>query len=211
MIRSIGPVFCAGGDIARFAVELENLPRTIDSLLALPNAAVLKLAALPVPIICALQGAVAGGGIGLGLCGDLILADESMKLRTGYSAIGLTPDAGSSWNLTRRADVVMAKRLFLLNQALSASECLAHGIVDSAHPAEELAEETAAIASRLAQAPAQSFARVKALVDGCHARTLAEQLAMEREIRDCISWDSRGARRDFSFHGEAHPQLSCAS
>ena len=44
------------------------------------------------------------GGIGFALCGDIVLAAESMKLRGGYSAIGLTPDVGGSWFITPEAE-----------------------------------------------------------------------------------------------------------
>ena len=75
----------------------------LQELLDPVHEAMKMLTLLEIPIICAINGAVGGGGIGFALCGDIVLAAESMKLRGGYSAIGLTPDVGGSWFVTRRA------------------------------------------------------------------------------------------------------------
>ena len=71
-------------------------------------------------MVSVLNGAIGGAGIGLALCADFVLAAASMKLRTGYAAIGLSPDAGASYFLSRRIGSERAKQLFMLSDPLSA-------------------------------------------------------------------------------------------
>jgi 2-(1,2-epoxy-1,2-dihydrophenyl)acetyl-CoA isomerase len=132
-------------------------------------------------VVSAIQGPVAGGGIGLALCADAVLAAEAMRLRGGYTGIGLTPDLGSSWFLARRAGPARAKEILLQNRTLGAAECLAWGLVDAVHPDTLLAAEAEALARRLAGGATLAFGRAKALVDGAAERTLAEHLVHERE------------------------------
>jgi len=96
LITANGKQFCVGGDVNAFADTSRPLVDTLKGLLEPVHAALRLVSLLEIPVVCAINGAVGGGGIGLGLCGDIVLAAESMKLRGGYSAIGLTPDVGGS-------------------------------------------------------------------------------------------------------------------
>ncbi len=181
LLTGAGRAFCVGGDIAAFRAALADLPRFIERLLPTLHRALLRLATLPVPVVSAVNGPLGGGGIGVALSADLVLAAESAKLRGGYSAIGLSPDLGTSWFLARRAGPARAKELLFLNRALEARECLALGIFDAVHPDDRLAAEAAETAARLAAGAAGSLARVKQLVDGAAGRTLEAHLALELE------------------------------
>jgi len=180
VIAGAGEMFCVGGDINTFSSG-DDLPERLDSLLTPFNEAICRLASSGLPVVTAVNGAVGGGGIGLALCGDFVLAAESMKMRCGYSAIGLTPDAGSSWFLARRVGAIKAKHLFLLNESLTAQECQASGIVDEVHADADLADRTHELASRLRDSPRRVAARIKALIDQLDQRTLSEHLQKELE------------------------------
>jgi 2-(1,2-epoxy-1,2-dihydrophenyl)acetyl-CoA isomerase len=148
---------------------------------------------LPVPVVSVVQGPVAGGGIGLALAADVVLAGEAIRLRGGYTGIGLTPDLGASWLLARRAGPARAKAIFLHNRTLAARECLEWGIVDAVHPDALLAAEAEALARRLADGATAALGRAKRLVDGAASRTLDEHLALEREamVRSAGTADAR--------------------
>jgi 2-(1,2-epoxy-1,2-dihydrophenyl)acetyl-CoA isomerase len=154
----------------------------LEELLGPLHTALYKLATLPVPVVSAVNGPVGGGGIGLALCADIVLAAESMKLRGGYSAIGLTPDAGSSWFLTRRVGAMRAKQLFFTNGALSARQCLEMGIVSEVVPDAGLPARADALAEALAHGATGALGRIKQLVDGAHERTLRVQLDLEHSL-----------------------------
>lgn len=197
VLKGSGKIFCAGGDIATFTKDANHLPAMMASMLGTLHEAMLKLSSLRVPVISVLNGPVGGGGIGIALCADFVLAAESMKLRGGYSAIGLTPDAGSSWFLTKRAGAALAKEIFFLNRPLDATQCLSHGIVDAVYPDDRLLPEAEDLALRLSRAASGSIARIKHLVDGAHQRTLQEHLALERDYM-VVSAASSEAREGIS-------------
>jgi len=181
LLQARGRQFCAGGNIADFVARVDGLPDLLDRHIPPLHQAILKLSTLPVPVVCALNGPLGGGGIGLALCADIVIAAESMKLRGGYSAIGLTPDAGGSWFLTRRVGPARAKEVFFMNAALSAQQCLAWGIVSEVLPDAELGARAMALTGQLARGALGSLARIKALIDGAEQRSLAQHLALEHQ------------------------------
>ena len=158
-----------------------SLDAWIDRMAGSLGAVTLALARLPVPVVSALNGPVAGGGIGLALCADVVLAAESMKLRGGYSGIGFTADLGASWFLAHRVGPARAKEILFLNRPLAARECLERGLVNAVHPDDRLAAEADALVRRLADGATLALARAKRLVDGALARSLEDHLALERE------------------------------
>jgi 2-(1,2-epoxy-1,2-dihydrophenyl)acetyl-CoA isomerase len=188
LLTGKGRMFCGGGDITEMKANAGALAQLMNRWVTSLHAAVLKIAALPIPVVCALNGPFAGGGVGLALCGDIVIAAESAKLRGGYTAIGLTPDMGTSFFLTRRAGPARAKELLLLNRSLSARECLEWGLVNAVYSDELLATEATALARRLANGATASFGRIKRLVDGAGGRSLDDHLDAER---DCMMLSAR--------------------
>ncbi|HJV88443.1 MAG TPA: enoyl-CoA hydratase-related protein [Noviherbaspirillum sp.] len=181
LITGAGTKFCLGGDIDGMKAAGEALAQNMERDLPPLHDAMLKLASLPVPIISAVNGSVGGGGLSIALCADLVLAAESMKLRGGYSAIGLTPDLGASWFLVQRAGATCARQILFLNRVLTAGECLSCGLVDAVYPDERLPVEARTLASQLAAGATLSLGRIKRLIAGASSRSLAEHLDIERE------------------------------
>lgn len=182
LLTGEGRVFCAGGDIEEFVAAGEDLPALVDEILDPLHPALLRLVNGPAPLITVLNGAVGGAGVGLALAGDFVLAAESMKLRTGYAAIGLSPDAGSSWFLARRIGVLRAQQWLMLSDPIDSQRCLAAGAVDALHPDAELAAAGEALARRLAAGAPGSFAAIKALCADAPGRTLEAHLALEHRL-----------------------------
>ncbi|WP_395322541.1 enoyl-CoA hydratase/isomerase family protein [Variovorax sp. UC74_104] len=205
VLRAAGRHFCAGGSIAFFDQAGAALPALLEQFIGPLHAAIHKLATLPVPVISAVNGPVGGGGIGLALCADLVLGAESMKLRGGYSALGLTPDAGSSWLLARRAGTARAKQIFFTNAPLSAQQCLAFGIVDEIVPDEELTARTTSLARTLSQGATGALARIKRLVDGANERSLQAQLDMEHRLMVEAAASVHVAEGIAAFRGKRAP------
>ena len=181
LLTGRGKLFCAGGDIGEFRQHLGAFDRLIDDILTVLHPAVVQLAELPVPVVTAINGSFGGAGLGLALCGDFAYAAASARLRTGYVALGLSPDAGSSWFLTRRVGAARAKQLCFTNEALDASRCLAIGLVDAVFADDRLMPEAEALCSRLAGASTGSIAVIKRLCDGADRRSLGDHLALEKQ------------------------------
>lgn len=181
LLRADGRIFCAGGDIDEFAAAGDGLPAYVDEVLGLLHPALLRLVGGPAPLISAVNGALAGAGIGLALCADFVLGARSMTLRSGYAGIGLSPDLGSSYFLARRVGPVRAQQLLMLGEPLDAARCLAWGAIDAVHADEELGPASEALAARLARGARGSAAAIRELCGGLPARGLREQLALEHE------------------------------
>jgi 2-(1,2-epoxy-1,2-dihydrophenyl)acetyl-CoA isomerase len=148
-------------------------------MLAVLNPAMARLATLPAPVISVVHGSVGGAGIALACCADFVLASHTARLRAGYSAIGLTPDIGASWQVTRRIGATRAKQLFLLNQTLDAEQCLAMGLFDQLHEPQALAEVALQLAQTLAAGATQAFARIKRLCDQADRHDVASFMELE--------------------------------
>jgi len=141
-----------------------------------------RLAEAPCPVVSVVNGPVGGAGIGLALLGDFVLASTSLKLRTGYAAIGLSPDVGASWFLARRIGAVRALQWFMTSDPISAEQCLAAGAVDALHAPESLHDAADSLVRTLLAAAPASLAAMKRLCLGVHARTLEEHLALEAQL-----------------------------
>jgi 2-(1,2-epoxy-1,2-dihydrophenyl)acetyl-CoA isomerase len=177
-----GRAFCAGGDIDEFVAAGERLPELVNEILDGLHPALLRLATSPAPLVVAVNGPAGGAGVGLALCGDFVLAAESMKLRTGYAAIGLSPDAGASYFLSRRVGPVRAQQWLMLSEAIDSQRCLATGAVDAVYPDAGLAAASEALVARLASGASASFTGIKALCGGAPGRPIEEHFAMEQKL-----------------------------
>lgn len=180
LLSANGKQFCAGGDINAFVARQADLDALVHELLGLLHPAIHQLASLPVPVLSAVQGPIGGAGIALALCADLVLASSSMKLRGGYSAIGLSPDLGASYYLAHRAGAARAKNVLMTNRVLSAAQCLDWGLVDEVHAPEALLPAARALALQLASGATASLGGIKRLCDGALHNDLRSHLALER-------------------------------
>ena len=187
-----GKMFCAGGDIREFTLAADRLPDLIaDGLIPL-NRMLVKLAALPIPVITALNGPVAGGGIGLALTADVVIAARDRDEV-------VVAEMDRSVHLTRLIGPQRAKEFLFTNRFIDAPEALAIGLVAKVVPDEELASETAALARTIASLPAGSHAAAKALVNAAVDTPHADVLALERTriVENAASADSREGIRAF--------------
>ncbi|MGB3070799.1 MAG: enoyl-CoA hydratase-related protein [Ottowia sp.] len=193
LISSTGKQFCAGGDIREFVERRADLDRLVQAMLDILHPAMRKLAALPLPVVSAVQGPLGGAGISVGLCADIVLASTAMKLRGGYSAIGLSPDLGASYYLARRAGAVRAKVILMTNRVIGAEECLQWGLVDELHPPEALADAARKLAAGLARGATGSLGGIKRLCDSALSHDLGTHLDLERQalLRCALSADGR--------------------
>ena len=187
LLTGQGRVFCAGGDIGAFAAAGDDFPALIDEIIGHLHPAIYRLATEPLPVVSAIGGAVAGAGIALALCADLVLAGRSAKLRTGYAAIGLSPDLGTSYFLARRVGTQRAKQWLMFSDAVDAQRCLDAGAFDALYPDEELAAAAEGWVQRLAAGSRASMGAIKSLCDGQPMRTLDTHLDLERQLMQQVS------------------------
>src|SRR5213593_4606512 len=138
VITGAGKAFCGGG-VKDFAEALPRIGVLVKELTTYVHGAVSRLARSPKPVIIAVNGVAAGGGLSLALSGDLVLAAESARFTMAYSKIGATPDGSSSYFLPRLIGIRRALELYLTNRVLSAKEALEWGLINRVVPDAELA------------------------------------------------------------------------
>jgi 2-(1,2-epoxy-1,2-dihydrophenyl)acetyl-CoA isomerase len=129
VLTGAGPRFCAGGDLAS-VVDSGSLAGGIGDLVDAVGDVVRRLAASPMPVVAAVQGAVAGAGVGLALCCDAVVAAAGTRFVAAYSSVGLTPDCGTSWLLTQTVGPRRAQFFALHPRGLQAEEAQRWGMVD---------------------------------------------------------------------------------
>jgi len=173
-----GRFFCSGADIAGDGGLPEDLGALID---AHYNPLVLKLAALPIPIVTALNGPAAGAGLSLALSGDIVIAAESAYLLLAFVNIGLVPDAGATWLVARSLGRARALEMALLGERLPAAEAKAAGLVTRVVADGEVLATAQAIAAKLAAGPTKAIGAIRRQVAFALDHGLPETLGAERD------------------------------
>ena len=182
LLSARGKYFSGGGNIDEMVAAGDRFDDLVDEILAVVHPAIQRLATCPIPVVTALNGPVAGGGIGLALCADFVLGGASAKLRGGYAAIGLSPDVGGSYFLARRVGALRAQQWYMSNETIDAERCLATGVIDSLHADDALDAAVNDLVGRLVKAAPGSMAAIKQLCSGLPGRSLADHLHLEHEL-----------------------------
>ncbi|MDP1685227.1 MAG: enoyl-CoA hydratase-related protein [Hydrogenophaga sp.] len=208
VVEARGPIFCAGGDIREFVQSGDRLDNLVDDILNDLLPGFLKLAQATCPIVTVVSGPVGGAGVGLALCGDFVLASDTMKLRTGYAAIGLSPDVGASYFLARRVGAVRAQQWLMLSDTVDAQRCLAAGAVDHVYPAADLEAAAQALVQRLRAAAPASLAAMKRLSLEGPSLSLQAYLSLEQHLLQACARTADAREGTSAFLGKRPPQFT---
>jgi 2-(1,2-epoxy-1,2-dihydrophenyl)acetyl-CoA isomerase len=181
VITGAGKAFCGGGDVKEFADGLPRIGVLIKELTTYVHGAVSRLVRTPKPVLTAVNGVAAGGGLSLALAGDLVLAAESARFTMAYSRIAATPDGSSTYWLPRLIGLRRAIELFYTNRVLSAREALEWGLVTRVAPDGELSDATRKLAEELAQGPTLALGRGKLLFHASTTESLETQMELESQ------------------------------
>jgi len=181
LLTADGPAFTVGGDLEHFTRERDRLGDELEAMVRPFHAALGRLGALEVPVVAAAQGAIAGGGLGLLHCADLVVLADDAKIATGFARIGLSGDGGSTWALPRLVGLRRAQQLTLGGRVLNAREALDWGLATEVVARGELQAAGAAHARRLAAGPTFALGRMRQLLRASSAATWQDQLAAELE------------------------------
>src|SRR5438105_7774935 len=153
VLTGAGKAFCGGGDVKDFADSLPRVGILLKELTTFIHGAVSRLTRSPKPVLVAVNGVAAGGGLSLALSGDLVVAAESARFTMAYSKIAATPDGSSSYFLPRLVGLRRALELYLTNRVLSAREALEWGLITRVVADAELRTAVETLAHELAAGP----------------------------------------------------------
>lgn len=181
VLAGAGRSFMAGGDLSRFAADLAAAPATAGLLIERFHALMRLIKALPQPVIAAVQGPVAGGGVALALACDMVIATQGASFLSAYTRLGTNPDGGTTWTLTQLLGPRRALEFVLLNEAIDAEAALRLGLVNRVVPEAELAGAAQAMAERLSQGSVGAVKAAKALVQAASEGSYDAQLDLEKQ------------------------------
>lgn len=178
LISGAGDHFCVGGDLKSFLGQ-PDLPGHLGAVTGYLHAAMARLAAMPAPLVVAAQGHVAGAGLGLACLGDVTVTESGSTFRSAYAAIGLSPDAATSYRLPRLLGLRRAQRMTLAGYVLPAEEAVEWGLCTESGPPGSALRRARAIAEELAEGPTQAIGETNRLLAESSRRSLTEQLEDE--------------------------------
>ena len=182
LLTGAGRAFCAGQDLGdRDPAKMDGPPDLGVTLDTTYNPIVRRMRALEKPIVCAVNGVAAGAGANLSFACDIVLAAESARFIQAFAKIGLIPDSGGTWSLTRLVGEARAKGLALTGQPLSAQQAQEWGLIWQAVADDDLMDEARALTARLAAGPTLGLGLTKQTIQAAAGNTLTDHLELEAD------------------------------
>ena len=188
IVTGAGRGFCAGADLANAGFN-DGVQRSVGegishSMEIAYNPLVRDLEGFPKPVVVAVNGVAAGGGVGLALSGDIVVAAKSAYFVQVFGPkLGLVPDMGCTWFLPQLLGRARSRALALLGDRLPADKAAEWGLIWSAVDDAQLMTTARAIAERLAKGPTLAFGEIKSALDAAAENTLDQQLELERRTQ----------------------------
>lgn len=205
VLSGAGTAFCSGADVGGVgsdgggcdysqvpqllpveqAVQLRRIgDATREGLLDAFHPLMLRLQGYEKPLVCAVNGIAAGGGVGLALACDIVVAARSARFVQVFAPkLGLIPDCGITWHLPRLIGKARALALGLLGEPLSASDAERFGMIWKVVDDAALPDAAHQIAERLAANPAHVNARIKQVMQASTSQDLEAQLLLEAHVQ----------------------------
>jgi 2-(1,2-epoxy-1,2-dihydrophenyl)acetyl-CoA isomerase len=200
VLTGAGRAFCVGGDITAHRDRPRDTPPYDlgDVLERYFNPLLLRLVTLTAPLVIAVNGAAAGAGCPLALCGDVVVASRTAYFECGFTRIGLIPDLGATWLLPRLIGRARAHAMLMLNERVGADEAHNWGMILKSVAPEKLAFVAQELASRLCAMSTPALRATRAATLEGLSGSLRDALRCEAKIQH-----ERGYSADFSEGIEA--------
>ena len=214
-----GPTFCSGGDLGMLQTACDPWPvhRRFRSL----SRWLTPLITLDKPVVVGVRGHAVGGGMGLALTGDVVIAGEGAKFMSGFFRLGVVPDVGTMYHLPRLIGMARAKNFLFSGATLSGKEAFDLGLVAKVVPDDQVESAGLAEAARLAAGPAEVMGLAKTLMARSFETTLVDMFAFEGfgqvlamsspEFREGLNAALEGRRADFAGAAAAQSSTPGAS
>jgi len=179
VLTGTGRGFCAGGDVQSFYDNRDDPAEVMAAVIDGLHGAVQVLLDLPFPTIAAINGVVAGAGMGVAMAADLALAVDDAVFTMAYTGIGVSPDGSSTYFLPRLVGTRIAMDMILTNRRVSSEEALELGLINRAVPSDEFESEVLTLAQKLARGPTLAYVRSRHLLRSSLGNDPTAQMAAE--------------------------------
>jgi 2-(1,2-epoxy-1,2-dihydrophenyl)acetyl-CoA isomerase len=184
VLTGAGRAFCAGADLkdvsARLAAGQTDVGNDLrENYVPLTRAT----RSCPRPVIAALNGTAAGAGLSLALACDLRIAVAGAELIVAFVRVGLVPDAGSLFFLTRMLGLSKATELALTGEPLRVEDAQRLGLIAAVVPPDQLMAVALERARRLADGPRQTQALIKRGMERALDLDLEQVMELESHLQ----------------------------
>lgn len=201
-IQATGPIFSVGGDLVEMkravdADDIESLVRIAE----LVNEISFAIKQLPKVVIMVTDGAVAGAAANMAVAADFVIASDKTKFIQAFVGVGLAPDAGGLFLLSRSIGATLAAQLAMTGEALSAEKALGYGLVYRMVEADKLEKTTAQLVKRLLRGSINSYRAIKQLVWKSQFENWADYAKLELDLQRELAF-----KEDFKEGVNAHSE-----
>src|SRR3954454_3791029 len=180
ILTGAGRGFCVGQDLTEFREAAGDIGSRLRENYH-PNIRAIR--ALEKPVIAAVNGAAAGAGMSFACACDIRIASDAAVFVPEFVNIGLVPDSGGTFFVTRLLGYARAFEWLCSGRRLSAAEAHAWGLVSEVVEAQGLMARAADLAAELAALPTQAIGMTKRLLDRASGSSLGEQLEWEAQLQ----------------------------
>jgi 2-(1,2-epoxy-1,2-dihydrophenyl)acetyl-CoA isomerase len=186
IITGAGRAFSAGEDISGLKERYggDTHPSLGDHLRKKYHPMILRIRNMEKPVIARINGIAAGSGASIALACDIRIASEEAGLKQAFIGVGLVPDSGSSYFLTRTLGPSRALELIMTGRTVGAKEAETLGLVNQTVPAAELDKVVNGIADKLSSGPTRALGLSKRVVNQVGRLELPDALEYEAQNQD---------------------------
>ena len=181
LLSGDGGHFCAGGNLQGLLERRRAGPPAQVQMLEHLHQFIEALRVFPKPVIAAVEGAAAGAGFSLALACDLIVAAEDARFILSHGRLGLSPDGGATFALSRALPRAAAQQLVWLAEPVSAQQLHNWGVVCRIADRGQAVNEALRLAEQLGSMAPNALASGKALIEQAGGNSLSAQLDAERD------------------------------
>ena len=184
VLTGSGAAFCAGANVKQMAAAAKSCDsvRWVLDTTAELHPLLLDLHASGKPLVAAVNGVAAGGGLGLALVADLRIGNPQARFAAGDFGIGLSPDGGSTWLLPRIIGQQRTRRFFFTNEVMGSDEALRAGLLDEVVPDDRLLSRAIEVAREWGHWGAMSRESTRRLLEAQAKNDFANHLDLERGL-----------------------------
>jgi 2-(1,2-epoxy-1,2-dihydrophenyl)acetyl-CoA isomerase len=206
VVTGAGRGFCSGADVGRMGGN--DLPASRRHLQKTAHAFIRALHAIEKPTIAAVRGPAVGIGWSIALACDLVVASKTARFSQIFRRIGLAPDGGAIWFLTRRIGMPKAKELVFTGRFVEAEEALALGLVNCVVEDDELMAKAQALAAEMADGPTFAMGLAKRLFHAAVGPSLEDYLEIESLVQPQLHQTKDNAEGVAAFREKRPPRFT---
>ncbi|MBP7054902.1 MAG: enoyl-CoA hydratase [Streptococcus sp.] len=201
-IQAEGSVFSVGGDLVEMkrAVDEDDIGSLVK-IAELVNDISFALKKIPKIVLMVTDGAVAGAAANMAVAADFVIASSKTKFIQAFVGVGLAPDAGGIFLLSRAIGSNRASQLAITGEGLSADKALEYGIVYKLAEPEKLEKMVAQVLKKLLRGSVNSYAAIKQLVWESQFKDWESYRQLELAMQESLAY-----KDDFKEGVRAHAE-----